>query len=43
MTGHPQTCIFDYLLSALNAGMVVPDPFDPTLKTLRVTARERPR
>ncbi len=28
--------VIDYLLSGLAAGMVLPDPADPTLKTNRV-------
>jgi arginine/lysine/ornithine decarboxylase len=31
--------IIDYLLSGLRAGMVLPDPADPTLQTVRVTHR----
>jgi arginine/lysine/ornithine decarboxylase len=31
--------VIDYLLSGLAAGMVLPDPTDPSLKTIRVTAR----
>jgi arginine/lysine/ornithine decarboxylase len=30
--------VIDYLLSGLRAGMVLPDPADPTLATLRVTS-----
>jgi arginine/lysine/ornithine decarboxylase len=30
--------VIDYLLSGLKAGMVVPDPADPSLRTIRVTA-----
>ena len=30
--------VVDYLLSGLEAGMVLPDPADPTLETIRVTA-----
>jgi arginine/lysine/ornithine decarboxylase len=29
--------IIDYLRSGLNAGMVLPDPADPSLRTIRVT------
>jgi arginine decarboxylase len=32
------TGIVDYLRSGLNAGMVLPDPADPSLTTIRVTA-----
>jgi len=31
--------VIDYLLSGLEAGMVLPDPADPKLETIRVTAR----
>ena len=31
--------VIEYLLSGLEAGMVLPDPADPTLETIRVTAR----
>lgn len=31
--------VLDYLLSGLEAGMVLPDPADPTLETVRVTPR----
>jgi arginine/lysine/ornithine decarboxylase len=30
--------VIDYLRTGLQAGMVLPDPADPTLKTIRVTA-----
>jgi arginine decarboxylase len=30
--------VIDYLRTGLQAGMVVPNPADPTLKTIRVTA-----
>ncbi len=30
--------VVDYLLSGLKAGMVLPDPADPSLETVRVTA-----
>jgi arginine decarboxylase len=30
--------VIDYLLSGLEAGMVLPDPADPKLETVRVTA-----
>lgn len=33
--------VVDYLLSGLEAGMVLPDPADPTLATVRVTAPDR--
>ncbi|MBV8220067.1 MAG: hypothetical protein JO325_16500 [Solirubrobacterales bacterium] len=33
--------VIDYLLTGLEAGMVLPDPADPKLKTIRVTATER--
>lgn len=32
--------VIDYLLSGLQAGMVLPDPTDPSLATLRVTTNE---
>jgi arginine decarboxylase len=28
--------VIDYLLSGLDAGMTLPDPADPSLKTIRV-------
>jgi arginine/lysine/ornithine decarboxylase len=31
--------VIDYLLSGLQAGMVLPDPEDPKLETVRVTAQ----
>lgn len=31
--------VVDYLMSGLKAGMVLPDPADPTLATIRVTSR----
>jgi arginine/lysine/ornithine decarboxylase len=31
--------VIDYLKTGLDAGMVLPDPADPSLDTLRVTAR----
>jgi hypothetical protein len=30
--------VIDYLLCGLHAGMMLPDPEDPTLATVRVTA-----
>ena len=30
--------IVDYLRSGLNTGMVLPDPADPSLTTIRVTS-----
>jgi arginine/lysine/ornithine decarboxylase len=30
--------VIDYLLSGLAAGMVLPDPSDPSLETVRVSA-----
>jgi arginine decarboxylase len=33
--------VVDYLLSGLEAGMVLPDPADPSLKTIRVAAQRR--
>ncbi|HEY6397155.1 MAG TPA: hypothetical protein VIX82_06850 [Solirubrobacteraceae bacterium] len=30
--------VVEYLLSGLKAGMVLPDPADPSLETVRVTA-----
>ena len=30
--------VLDYLRTGLQAGMVLPDPADPTLATIRVTA-----
>jgi len=30
--------VIDFLLSGLEAGMVLPDPADPKLETIRVTA-----
>ena len=30
--------VLDYLRTGLQAGMVLPDPADPTLATVRVTA-----
>jgi arginine/lysine/ornithine decarboxylase len=35
--------VIDYLLSGLEAGMVLPDPSDPKLETVRVTAEESTR
>jgi arginine/lysine/ornithine decarboxylase len=35
--------VIDYLLSGLRAGMVLPDPADPELKTIRVSAADRTR
>jgi arginine/lysine/ornithine decarboxylase len=32
--------VIDYLLSGLEAGMVLPDPADPSLETIRVTVRD---
>jgi arginine/lysine/ornithine decarboxylase len=32
--------VLDYLLSGLEAGMVLPDPADPKLEKIRVTAAE---
>jgi arginine decarboxylase len=32
------TGLIDYLRTGLAAGMVLPDPADPTLETIRVTA-----
>ncbi|MBV9425442.1 MAG: hypothetical protein JOZ98_21220 [Solirubrobacterales bacterium] len=34
--------VIDYLLSGLKAGIVLPDPADPTLETIRVTASASP-
>jgi arginine decarboxylase len=31
--------VLDYLRSGLEAGMVLPDPADPKLETVRVAAR----
>lgn len=31
--------VLDYLRTGLRAGMVLPDPADPSLTTIRVTAR----
>jgi hypothetical protein len=33
--------VIDYLRSGLRAGMVLPDPADPQLETVRVTAESR--
>jgi lysine decarboxylase len=33
--------VVDYLLSGLKAGMVLPDPADPTLETFRVRNADR--
>lgn len=33
--------VVDYLKSGLQAGMVLPDPADPTLETIRITADRR--
>jgi arginine/lysine/ornithine decarboxylase len=35
--------VIDYLLSGLEAGMVLPDPADPSLETVRVTQSADPR
>ena len=35
LTGKDQPVI-DYLLSGIEAGMVLPDPADPSLETIRV-------
>jgi arginine decarboxylase len=34
--------VMEYLLSGLKAGMVLPDPADPSLETVRVTAEDAP-
>jgi len=33
--------VVDYLLSGLEAGVLLPAPADPSLKTIRVAARRR--